>query len=48
MFMFQSGFESGDFSLAAATAVVFFLIVLVVIGDRLPGLPRASEFQALR
>jgi ABC-type sugar transport system permease subunit len=30
MFMFQSGFESGDVSLAAAAAVIFFVIVLIV------------------
>ncbi len=30
MFMFQQGFESGDVSLAAAAAVVFFIIVLGV------------------
>jgi len=30
MFMFQAGFESNDYSLAAATAVVFFVIVLVI------------------
>jgi multiple sugar transport system permease protein len=30
MFMFQTGFESGDVNLAAATAVVFFLIVLAL------------------
>ena len=28
MFMFQTGFESGDVNLAAATAVVFFLLTL--------------------
>ncbi len=30
MFMFQTGFESGDIYLASATAVVFFLLVLAV------------------
>jgi ABC-type sugar transport system permease subunit len=30
MFMFQQGFESGDVSIAAAAAVVFFIIVLGV------------------
>ena len=31
MFMYQQGFESQDFSLAAATAVVFFLISMVFV-----------------
>lgn len=36
MFMYQTGFEGGDLNLAAATAVVFFLIALsiTVIGFR--------------
>lgn len=47
MFMFQTGFESGDVYLAAATAVVFFFIVLVVSVIAFRGL-LAREFTAQR
>ena len=45
MFMFQTGFESGDIYLAAATAVVFFFIVLAVSIIAFRGL-LAREFAA--
>jgi ABC-type sugar transport system permease subunit len=47
MFMYQQGFESQDFSLAAATAVVFFLIVLLITGVAFWGFLR-REFKAIR
>jgi multiple sugar transport system permease protein len=47
MYMFQQGFESSDFSLAAATAVVFFLIVLLVTSIAFWGFLR-REFKAIR
>jgi ABC-type sugar transport system permease subunit len=47
MFMYQQGFESQDFSLSAATAVVFFLIVLLITGAAFWGFLR-REFRALR
>jgi multiple sugar transport system permease protein len=47
MFMFQQGFESMDFSLSAATAVVFFLIVLLITGIAFWGFLR-REFKAVR
>lgn len=47
MFMFQSGFESGDFSLSAATAVVFFVIVLAITAVSFWGFLR-REFKAIR
>src|SRR3569623_988305 len=47
MFMYQQGFESQDFSLAAATAVVFFLIVLLITSVAFWGFLR-REFQAVR
>jgi multiple sugar transport system permease protein len=46
MFMFQSGFESGDFSLAAACAVVFFFIVLAITVVAFWGFLR-REFKAV-
>ena len=46
MFMFQSGFESSDFSLAAACAVVFFVIVLAVTTVAFWGFLR-REFKAV-
>ncbi len=47
MFMFQSGFESNDYSLAAATAVVFFVIVLAITLLAFRGFLR-NEFKAIR
>jgi len=47
MFMFQTGFESNDYALAAATAVVFFVIVLVITLIAFRGFLR-NEFKALR
>jgi len=47
MFMFQAGFESNDYSLAAATAVVFFVIVLAITLFAFRGFLR-SELKALR
>lgn len=47
MFMFQAGFESSDFSLSAASAVVFFLIVLAVTAIAFWGFLR-REFKAIR
>ena len=47
MFMFQSGFESNDYSLAAATAVVFFVIVLLITLIAFRGFLR-NEFKAIR
>ena len=47
MFMFQSGFESNDYSLAAATAVVFFVIVLAITLVAFRGFLR-NEFKAIR
>jgi ABC-type sugar transport system permease subunit len=47
MFMFQTGFESNDYSLAAATAVVFFIIVLIVTLFAFRGF-LSSEFKAIR
>lgn len=47
MFMFQTGFESGDVYLAAATAVVFFVIVLAVSIIAFRGF-LAKEFRAPR
>jgi ABC-type sugar transport system permease subunit len=47
MFMFQQGFESNDYSLAAATAVVFFLIVLIITLIAFRGFLR-NEFKAVR
>ncbi|HWA19609.1 MAG TPA: sugar ABC transporter permease [Devosia sp.] len=47
MFMFQQGFESNDYSLAAATAVVFFVIVLIITLFAFRGFLR-SEFKAVR
>jgi ABC-type sugar transport system permease subunit len=47
MFLFQAGFESSDFSLAAATAVFFFAIVLVVTVIAFWGFLR-REFRAIR
>lgn len=47
MFMFQQGFESGDVSLAAAAAVVFFLIVLGVTAVSFWGF-LGREFRAAR
>jgi ABC-type sugar transport system permease subunit len=47
MFMYQQGFESQDFSLAAATAVVFFLIVLLITSVAFWGFLR-REFKAIR
>lgn len=47
MFLFQTGFVGSDFSLAAATAVVFFLIVLVVTSIAFWGFLR-REFKAVR
>jgi multiple sugar transport system permease protein len=47
MFMFQSGFESNDYSLAAATAVVFFVIVLAITLFAFRGFLR-NEFKAIR
>ena len=47
MFMFQSGFESNDYSLAAATAVVFFVIVLAITLVAFRGFLR-NEFKAVR
>ena len=47
MFMFQSGFESNDYSLAAATAVVFFVIVLIITLIAFRGFLR-NEFKAIR
>jgi ABC-type sugar transport system permease subunit len=47
MFMFQQGFESMDFSLSAATAVVFFVIVLLITGIAFWGFLR-REFKAVR
>ena len=47
MFMFQSGFESNDYSLAAATAVVFFVIVLAITLFAFRGFLR-NEFKAVR
>jgi multiple sugar transport system permease protein len=47
MFMYQQGFESQDFSLAAATAVVFFLIVLLITSFAFWGFLR-REFKAVR
>ena len=47
MFMFQTGFESNDVYLAAATAVVFFFIVLAVSIIAFRGL-LAREFAAQR
>jgi multiple sugar transport system permease protein len=46
MFMFQTGFESGDFSLAAATAVIFFFIVLAITVIAFWGFLR-REFRAV-
>jgi ABC-type sugar transport system permease subunit len=47
MFMFQQGFVSQDFSLSAATAVVFFLIVLLITALAFWGFLR-REFTAVR
>lgn len=47
MFMFQAGFESNDYSLAAATAVVFFVIVLAITLFAFRGFLR-NEFKAIR
>ncbi len=47
MFMFQQGFESGDVSLAAAAAVVFFVIVLAVTAVSFWGF-LGREFKAVR
>lgn len=47
MYMFQQGFESSDFSLSAATAVVFFVIVLVISAISFWGFLR-REFKAIR
>jgi ABC-type sugar transport system permease subunit len=47
MFMFQAGFESNDYSLAAATAVVFFVIVLAITLIAFRGFLR-NEFKAVR
>jgi len=47
MFMFQQGFVSQDFSLSAATAVVFFLIVLLITAAAFWGFLR-REFTAVR
>ena len=47
MFMFQQGFESNDYSLAAATAVVFFVIVLAITLFAFRGFLR-NEFRAIR
>jgi len=47
MFMFQTGFESNDYSLAAATAVVFFLIVLAITLFAFRGFLR-NEFRSIR
>jgi ABC-type sugar transport system permease subunit len=47
MFMFQAGFESNDYALAATTAVVFFLIVLLVTLIAFWGFLR-NEFKAIR
>jgi ABC-type sugar transport system permease subunit len=47
MFMFQAGFESNDYSLAAATAVVFFVIVLAITLVAFRGFLR-SEFRAIK
>ena len=47
MFMFQQGFESQDFSLSAATAVVFFIIVLAITIIAFWGFLR-REFRAVR
>jgi ABC-type sugar transport system permease subunit len=47
MFMFQQGFESNDYSLAAATAVVFFVIVLIITLIAFRGFLR-NEFKAVR
>jgi ABC-type sugar transport system permease subunit len=47
MFMFQQGFESNDYSLAAATAVVFFVIVLAITLFAFRGFLR-NEFKAIR
>ena len=47
MYMFQTGFESNDFSLSAATAVVFFLIVLGVTIIAFWGFLR-KEFKAMK
>ena len=46
MFMYQQGFESQDFSLAAATAVIFFLIVLLITSIAFWGFLR-REFKAV-
>jgi ABC-type sugar transport system permease subunit len=47
MFMFQAGFESNDYSLAAATAVVFFVIVLIITLIAFRGFLR-TEFKSIR
>jgi multiple sugar transport system permease protein len=47
MFMFQTGFESSDFSMAAACAVIFFLLVLAVTAVSFLGFLR-REFKAIR
>lgn len=47
MFMFQTGFESNDYALAAATAVVFFVIVLIITLFAFRGFLR-NEFKAIR
>jgi ABC-type sugar transport system permease subunit len=47
MFMFQQGFESNHYSLAAATAVVFFVIVLAITLFAFRGFLR-NEFKAIR
>ena len=47
MFMFQTGFESNDYSLAAATAVVFFVIVLAITLFAFRGFLR-NEFKSIR
>ena len=47
MYMFQQGFESSDFSLSAATAVIFFVIVLAITGIAFWSFLR-REFKAVR
>lgn len=47
MFMFQAGFESNDYSLAAATAVVFFVMVLAITLFAFRGFLR-NEFRAIK
>ncbi len=47
MFLYQTAFVGSDFSLAAATAVVFFVIVLVVTTIAFWGFMR-REFRAVR